>query len=90
MFQVVIERNVLKLIHSLSDKDQRVVWEHLERLVNHPNATGDIKKLVTNTPRWRYHISSKWTVFYTVRGSQVLVDRMMTREQAEKKYGRIL
>lgn len=63
--------------------------EHIERLSEHPNALGNIKKLHTRKPRWRVHVSSKYTIFYFVEGSKVLVDLVTTQEIAHKRYGKI-
>jgi mRNA-degrading endonuclease RelE of RelBE toxin-antitoxin system len=85
--KVLVENEVVDYIKELPAKDQKVIGEHINRLIEHPKAIGDIKRMITRTPRWRMHISSKYTVFYFVKDDTVYVDRIMTQEQAHKKYG---
>jgi len=87
--KIQIEDSVTSFIRSLPEKDRRVIGEHIERLTEHPNATGNIKKLNTKKPRWRMHISLKYTVFYYVISDTVYIDLIMTIERAHKKYGKI-
>jgi mRNA-degrading endonuclease RelE of RelBE toxin-antitoxin system len=87
--KIKIEDRVKEFIRELPDKDRRVIGEHIDRLTKHPNATGDIKKLRTRKPRWRMHISLKYTLFYYIDSDMVWIDQIMTIEQAHKKYGKI-
>ena len=80
---------VIDYIGHTPEKDQRIIGEHLDRLSDHPNAPGDIKKLKTRKPRWRMHIGSKYTVFYFVNDDTVFIDHIMSQELAHKKYGKI-
>lgn len=84
---VSVERKVITFIGTLPDKDKRVLWDHIKRLTEHPSAPGEIKRLKTRKPRWRMHVGSKWTIFSFVEDERVLVDELMTQEQAHKKYG---
>jgi mRNA-degrading endonuclease RelE of RelBE toxin-antitoxin system len=86
--KIHLEDNVKTFIWKLPEKDRRVISEHIERLPQHPNATGDIKKLKTRKPRWRMHISLKYTIFYFVISDTVYIDLIMSIEQAYKKYGK--
>ena len=51
--RIKIEDAVKEFIRELPEKDRRVIGEHIERLSDHPNAMGNIKKLHTRKPRWR-------------------------------------
>jgi len=90
MVHIQISNEVTKYLKTLSDKDRRIVGEYMDRLNEHPNAPGNIKKMKTKKPRWRLHIGSKYTLFYFVEGDTVYVDHMMTQEQAHKRYGTFL
>jgi len=87
--KIKIEDRVNEFVRELPEKDLRVIGEHIDRLTHHPNATGDIKKLRTRKPRWRMHISLKYTLFYYTDSDMVWIDKIMTIEQAHKKYGTI-
>ncbi|GAB6286335.1 MAG: hypothetical protein STSR0009_25360 [Methanoregula sp.] len=87
--EINLEDHVKEFIRALPDKDRRVISEHIDRLSEHPNATGNIKKLHTKKSRWRMHISLKYTLFYYIDSNIVWIDQIMTIEQAHKKYGKI-
>ena len=87
--RIKIEDRVKEFIRELPEKDRRVIGEHIERLSEHPNATGNIRKLPARKPRWRMHISLKYTLFCYVDSDIVWIDKIMTIEQAHKKYGKI-
>ena len=87
--RIKIEDRVKEFIMELPEKDRRVISEHIERLSEHPSAMGNIKKLHTSKPRWRMHILLKYTLFYYVDSDMVWIDKIMTIEQAHKKYGKI-
>lgn len=86
---IAIEDRAREFIRERPEKDRRIIGEHIERLSDHPDAPGDIKRLKTRKPRWRMHISSKFTVFFHVDGDTVYVDHIMSMELAHKKYGKI-
>jgi mRNA-degrading endonuclease RelE of RelBE toxin-antitoxin system len=90
MVHIQISNEVIRYLKTLSDKDQRIVGEYIDRLDEHPNAPGNIKKMKTRKPRWRLHIGSKYTLFYFVDGDSLYVDHMMTQEQAHKRYGKFI
>jgi mRNA-degrading endonuclease RelE of RelBE toxin-antitoxin system len=90
MVHIQISNEVTKYLKTLSDKDQRIIGEYIDRLNEHPNAPGNIKKMKTKKPRWRLHIGSKYTLFYFVDGDSLYVDHIMTQEQAHKRYGKFL
>lgn len=87
--KIKIEDKAKTFIRMLHEKDRRVIGEHINRLTEHPNAQGDIKKLKTRKPRWRMHIGSKYTVFFLVVDGTVYIDHIMSQELAHKKYGKI-
>ena len=87
--KIKIEDRVKEYIRELPEKDRRVIGEHIDRLSEHPDATGNIKKLRTKKSRWRMHISLKYTLFYYIDSDMVWIDKIMTIEQAHKKYGKI-
>lgn len=87
--QIKIEEKARAFIRDRTEKDRRVIGEHIDRLTEHPHVQGDIKKLKTRKPRWRMHISSKYTVFYYVTDDTVCIDHIMSQELAHKKYGKI-
>lgn len=87
--RIKIEEGAKAFIRERPEKDRRVIGEHIDRLTEHPHAQGDIKKLKTRKPRWRMHISSKFTVFYYVVDDTVCIDHIMSQELAHKKYGMI-
>jgi mRNA-degrading endonuclease RelE of RelBE toxin-antitoxin system len=87
--RIEIEDDARAFIRERSEKDRRIIGEYIERLTEHPDAQGNIKKLKTRKPRWRMHISSKYTVFYYVADDTVYIDHIMSQELAHKKYGKI-
>jgi mRNA-degrading endonuclease RelE of RelBE toxin-antitoxin system len=87
--RIEIEDDAKAFIRERPDKDRRIIGEYIERLTEHPDAQGNIKKLKTRRPRWRMHISSKYTVFYYVVDDTVYIDHIMSQELAHKKYGKI-
>jgi mRNA-degrading endonuclease RelE of RelBE toxin-antitoxin system len=90
MYHITISNDVIKYIGTLSEKDQRIIGGYIDRLNEHPNAPGNIKKMKTRKPRWRLHIGSKYTLFYFVDSDTLYVDHMMTQEQSHKRYGKFL
>lgn len=87
--RIEIEDEARAFIRERTDKDRRIIGEHIQRLTEHPDAQGNIKRLKTRKPRWRMHISSKFTVFYYVDEDTVYIDHIMSQELAHKKYGKI-
>jgi len=87
--KIRITGQAVKFLASLPLKDCRIVGEHIDRLADHPHANGDIKKLNTKKERYRMHVSYRYTIFYYPLGQEIIVNKIMTTEQAHKKYGRI-
>jgi mRNA-degrading endonuclease RelE of RelBE toxin-antitoxin system len=90
MIHIHLSNGVIRYLKTPSDKDRRIIGEYIDRLNEHPNAPGNIRKIKTKKPRWRLHIGSKYTLFYFVDGDSLYVDNMMTQEQAHKRYGKFL
>ncbi|MDO9550777.1 MAG: hypothetical protein Q7J03_07360 [Methanoregula sp.] len=87
--KIQITERVIKFLEGLPDKDLRIVGEHIDRLTRHPHATGDIKRLTMKKERYRMHVSYRYTIFFYPDGEEIIVNEIMTTEQAHKKYGRI-
>ena len=90
----------LKLWHETSDdinhlpeKTRRIIKTALKRLEEDPfpGRHGDKEKLVLRggVIIYRMHISHRYTVFYDIDIDEklVLVQEILTTEQAHKKYG---
>jgi mRNA-degrading endonuclease RelE of RelBE toxin-antitoxin system len=80
---------VKNFLANLHEKDRRIVAEHIDRLINFPQVHGDIKRLNTTKERYRMHVSYRYTVFFYPDTKDIVVDEIMTTEQAHKRYGRI-
>lgn len=87
--KIRITERAIKFLESIPDKDLRIVGEHIDRLIHHPHATGDIKRLTMKKERYRMHVSYRYTIFFYLDGGEIIVNEIMTTEQAHKKYGRI-
>jgi len=87
--QIRIEERAKNFIWGLPEKDRRIIGEHIEELVHHPHARGNIKRLKTKKPHWRMHISWKYTLFYSIDSDTIWIKKIMTIEQAHKRYGKI-
>ena len=84
-----INQRVYNFLAGLHEKDRRIVAEHLDRLTHFPQVHGDIKRLNTPRERYRMHVSFRYTVFFYPDGKDIVVNEIMTTEQAHKRYGRI-
>ena len=82
-----VKPNVIKFIQLLPEKDRRIVGEHISRLEEKWPPDGDLEKLYDC--RYRLHISRRYTMFLEHDGDETTVLRIMTLEQAHKRYGRI-
>ena len=85
---IEIERQAQKFLSLVSDKDRRIIGEHIDRLVDAYNAKG-IERLYCPEPRFRMHVSRRYTIFFYIHDDTVSVDEILTIEQAHKRYGRI-
>jgi mRNA-degrading endonuclease RelE of RelBE toxin-antitoxin system len=79
--RVDIEKQALRYINSLPEKDRRIVKQHLMRLEDPYTAT-DVELLPNG--HCRMHIAHT----YTVPGGVVNVLKVMTIEEAHKRYKR--
>lgn len=84
-----ITERAKKFLAGLHEKDRRIVGEHIDRLADHPQAHGDIKRLNTVKERYRMHVSYRYTIFFYPKDRVLIIDEIMTTEQAHKEYGRI-
>jgi len=87
--KIRITERAIKFLESIPDKDLRIVGEHIDRLIHHPHANGDIKRLTMKKERYQMHVSYRYTIFFYLDGGEIIVNEIMTTEQAHKKYGRI-
>ncbi len=85
----LISRRALHFLAHLHEKDRRIVAEHIDRLVDFPKVHGDIKRLNTPRERYRMHVSHRYTVFFYPDYEDIVINEVMTTEQAQKRYGRI-
>ena len=86
---IVITERAIRFLATLPDKDRRIVGEHIDRLNAHPHTHGDIERLAMPKERYRMHVSHRYTVFFYPAGQEIVINDIMTIEQAHKKYGRI-
>ena len=89
LLHLKITQRANNFLAGLHEKDRRIVVEHIDRLAHHPHARGDIKRLNTPKERYRMHVSYRYTVFFYPDGKDIIVNEIMTTEQAHKRYGRI-
>lgn len=82
-----VKTSVIKFIQLLSEKDRRIIGEHISRLEEKWPPDGDLEKL--NACRYRLHISRKYTLFIEHHDNETTILKIMTLEQAHKRYGRI-
>jgi mRNA-degrading endonuclease RelE of RelBE toxin-antitoxin system len=82
-----LKTNVIKFIQLLPEKDRRIISEHISRLETKWPPEGDFGK--SYNCRYRLHISRKYTMFIEHNGDETTVLRIMTIEQAHKRYGKI-
>jgi mRNA-degrading endonuclease RelE of RelBE toxin-antitoxin system len=87
--KVRITQRVNDFIAVLHEKDRRIVIDHIDRLADFPEAHGDIKRLNTLKERYRMHVSYRFTVFFYPDSEGLVINEIMTTEQAHKRYGRI-
>ena len=83
---VKIKPKAQVFVDALPEKSRRIVYEHLMQLKDLKTAR-DIECLQGN--EWRMHIAHTYTAFFLVEGNLVLINRVMTIEDAHKRYGRL-
>jgi mRNA-degrading endonuclease RelE of RelBE toxin-antitoxin system len=84
-----VTQRVKNFLAHLHEKDRRIVAEHIDRLADFPEVHGDIKRLNTPKERYRMHVSFRYTIFFFPDGEDIVVNEILTTEQAHKRYGRI-
>ena len=84
--RVDIEKQALRYINSLPEKDRRIVKQHLMRLED-PYTAPDVELLQNG--HCRMHIAHSYTAFFdVVPGGVVNILKVMTIEEAHKRYKR--
>lgn len=84
---ILVKPNVIDFIQLLPEKDRRIIGEHISRLEGSWPPSGDLEKLYDC--RYRIHISRRYTMFIEHDGNETTILKIMTIEQAHKKYGKI-
>lgn len=84
---LTVKKNVIEFIQVLPEKDRRIIGEHISRLEEKWPPDGDLEKLYDC--RYRLHVSRRYTLFIEHDGNETTVLRIMTIEQAHKRYGKI-
>ena len=84
--QVRIKPKAQEFVDALPEKSRRIVYEHLVQLKD-PKTARDIECIQGN--EWRMHIAHTYTAFFLIEGNTVLINRVMTIEDAHKRYGRL-
>lgn len=82
-----VKTSVIKFIQLLPEKDRRIVGEHISHLEGKWPPEGDLEKLYDCF--YRLHISRRYTLLLEHDGDETTILRIMTIEQAHKRYGRI-
>lgn len=84
--RVDIEKQALRYINNLPEKDRRIIKQHLMRLED-PYTAPDVELLQNG--HCRMHIAHTCTAFFdVVTGGIVKILKVMTIEEAHKRYKR--
>jgi mRNA interferase RelE/StbE len=92
-FSLILWHELSDEINRLPGKTRRIIKTALKRLEEDPfpGSKGDKEKLVLKggVIIYRLHISRRYTVFYEIDKEEklVIVQEILTIEQAHKKYG---
>lgn len=93
-FSLIVWHETAEAIDHLPEKTRRIIRAALLRLRKDPfpGSHGDKEKLILKggIAIYRLHISHSYTVFYDIDKEEklVIVQDVLTIEQAHKKYGR--
>jgi len=82
-----IKPNAVKFLEQLTEKDYRIVSDHISRLECRRPPEGDLERLYGS--RYRMHVARRYTIFLEHEGNNTTVLKIMTIGQAHKRYGRI-
>jgi hypothetical protein len=82
-----VKASVIKFLQALPEKDRRIIGDHISRLEGKWPPDGDLERLYDC--RYRMHISRRYTMFIEHDCNETTVLRIMTLEQAHKRYGKI-
>ena len=92
-FSVILWQELADEINRLPGKVRRTIRPALERLKEDPfpESKGDKEKLVLKggVIIYQLHISERYTIFYEIdkEEKRVIVQEILTIDQAHKKYG---
>lgn len=84
--QVRIKPRAQEYVDVLPEKSRRIVYEHLVQLKD-PKTARDIECIQGN--EWRMHIAHTYTAFFLIEDNTVFINRVMSIEEAHKRYGRL-
>ncbi len=93
MYCVLINRDALNYLASLTEKSKKLIRRRLDVLKEDPYP-GRAEKKKLHLPGYdlfRMHVSRSYTIFYRIeeREKTVKILDIMTIEEAHKKYGRL-
>lgn len=83
--RIKIDPRILRVIHALPEKTQRIVYQHISQLEN-PVKARDVEKISEN--RWRMHIAHTFTVYYGIKEDIVYITHFLPIQNAHKRYDR--
>ncbi len=92
-FKLILWQGLSDDINRLPDKTRRIIKTALDRLEQepYPGTRGDKEKMVLKggVVIYRLHISRSYTVYYDIdkEEKRVIVQEILSIEQAHKKYG---
>jgi mRNA interferase RelE/StbE len=93
MYRVLISRDALNYLATLTEKSKRLINRRLEVLKEDPYpGRADKKKLhLSGYDLFRMHVSRSYTIFYRIEEQEkaVKILDIMTLEEAHKRYGRL-
>jgi mRNA-degrading endonuclease RelE of RelBE toxin-antitoxin system len=82
-----IKPDAVKFLEQLTEKDYRIVSDPISRLECGWPPEGDLERLYDS--RYRMHVARRYTIFLEHEGNDTTVLKIMTIQQAHKRYGRI-
>jgi len=94
MYHIKIDREADAFLENLTEKSNRIIRDHIQRLKKdpYPGHGGDKERVHTEKEEiYRLHVGRSYTVFYQIDGEEhlVYITHIMTIEEAHKRYGRL-
>jgi mRNA interferase RelE/StbE len=93
MYRVLISRDALNYLATLTEKSKRVINRRFEVLKEdpYPGRAGKKKLHLSGYDLFRMHVSRSYTIFYRIEEQEkaVKILDIMTLEEAHKRYGRL-